>query len=165
MDNEIDGYASDIDLENEPYSPEKFIQRRPAYTQQSFENLSQSGGDGQNTIAYFGYGARTEEPDAIDGSAEDLEHSQPLNNASSGDSEQSWRCYPCGESFMRKDYLKRHLETSSKHNNGSKFVCPECGKLYSRPDHVKRHLKDKHGIEMELLKKMSISRAQESGST
>lgn len=72
MDNEIDGYASDVDLENELYSPERFILRRPAYTQQSFENLSQSGRGGQNTISYFGYEAQTEELDAIDGSAEDL---------------------------------------------------------------------------------------------
>lgn len=165
MDNEIDGYASDVDLENELYSPERFILRRPAYTQQSFENLSQSGRGGQNTISYFGYEAQTEELDAIDGSAEDLEHNQSPNNASSGDSEQSWRCPLCGESFRRKDYLKRHLYTSSKHNNGSKFVCPKCGNLYSRLDCVKEHLKNKHGMKMKSLKKMFIPRTQESGST
>ena len=56
--------------------------------------------------------------------------------------DKSWLCDLCGYQTIRKDKLKRHIE--SIHQN-IKYECIQCEFVTNRKDNLRRHHKLKHG--------------------
>lgn len=54
-------------------------------------------------------------------------------------------CEQCGETFKRREYLRRHVR--SKHEN-RKYKCTFCEREFGQKNNLDRHIRAKHGEEM-----------------
>ena len=52
-------------------------------------------------------------------------------------------CKVCAATFIRKDYLSRHIKSV---HDGVKFVCNVCLKSFTRKYNLNQHTKNAHGV-------------------
>ena len=52
-------------------------------------------------------------------------------------------CKVCASTFIRKEYLSRHIKSI---HDGVKFVCNVCLKSFTRKYNLNQHTKNAHGV-------------------